>query len=415
MPKVIKPLTAIQVQNAKPKESSYKIFDGGGLFLHVTPAGGKHWKMKYQKNSGKESLLSFGAYPAITLEQARKMREEAKARKAVGIDPGEARRREKADRVIVAENTFEVVARDWLEVYATKVKSNTFDGVKSLLERLVFPLIGRIPVRELKAPDVLSMLRRLESQGTKTVPEKASVTCGQVMRFAVATGRADFDPTPSLRGSLKSYKGGHLAAITEPQKIGELLRTLHAYRCGVIVSSALKIAPYIFVRPGELRQAKWAEIDLEACEWRYIASKTSTPHIVPLAPQVMAILKELHLVTGQGEWVFHQPSHPHLPMGAASMIHALRAMGIKQDEMTVHGFRAIARTLLDEVLGERYDLIEQQLAHVVRDPNGRAYNRTVHLAERRRMMCRWADYLDSLRDATEDGKAEQVVSAAQAG
>ncbi len=415
MPRLIKPLTAIQVQNAKPKAASYKMFDGGGLFLHVTPAGGKHWKMKYRKNSGKESLLTFGAYPTVTLEQARKMREEAKSRKATGIDPGEARRREKADRVQAAENTFETIARDWLEVYATKVKANTFAGIKSLLERLILPLIGRIPVRELKAPDFLSMLRRLESSGKKTVAEKASVTCGQVMRFAVATGRADFDPIPSLRGSLKAYKGGHLAAITEPKKIGWLLRMLHAYPGGITVSSALKIAPYVFVRPGELRRAKWADIDLEACEWRYIASKTGTPHIVPLAPQVIAILKDLHSFTGYGEWVFPHMTNTHLPMGAASMIFALRAMGIGPDEMTVHGFRAMARTLLDEVLGERYDFIEQQLAHTVRDPNGRAYNRTVHLAERTRMMRRWADYLDSLRDSIEDDKAEENISATQAG
>ncbi len=413
MPRLIKPLTATQVQNAKPRETAYKMFDGGGLFLHVTPAGGKHWKMKYRKNSNKESLLSFGAYPAVTLEQARKMREEAKARKATGIDPGEAQRREKADRVKKAGDTFEAVARDWLEVYATKVTPHTFASLKSFLQRSVFPFIGRIPVREVKAPDVLDLLRRLESQGKKTIAERASVACGQVMRFAVATGRADFDPVPSLRGSLKEYKGGHLAAITEPKKLGWLLRMIHAYPGGVIVSSALKIAPYVFVRPCELRKAKWADIDLKACEWRYTASKTGTPHIVPLAPQVMTILKALHRLTGREEWVFPHVTKPDRPMGSGSMVVALRSMGIGPDEMTVHGFRAIARTLLDEVLGERYDFIEMQLAHVVRDPNGRAYNRTVHLVERTRMMCRWADYLDSLRDSLEDDKAKEHISTTQ--
>ena len=415
MARLIKPLTATQIQNAKAKQTMYKLFDGGGLFLQITPTGGKYWRMKYRQNNGKEGLLSFGAYPAVTLEQARRMRDDAKAQKAAGVDPGEARREEKENRVKQSRDTFEAVARAWMDVHATKVKPKTMRNVITVLERLVFPLIGRMPIRSLKAPDFLDMLRRLESQGRLSLVVKAAMTCGQVMRFAVATGQADFDPLPSLRGSLKAHKEKHLAAITDPKQLGHLLRMIQAYSGGLVVKSALRMAPYVFVRPGELQHARWADIDLEACEWRYTAEKTNTPHIVPLAPQVMAILTELHAFTGQGEWVFPGNWGKNRPMGKMSMTAALRVMGISSDEMTIHGFRATARTLLDEVLGERYNFIEQQLAHTVRDPNGRAYNRTVHLVERTRMMHRWADYLDALRDNLGEGKTAGEACTTAAG
>ena len=397
MARLVKPLTATQVANAKAKANMYKMFDGGGLFLQVNPSGGKHWKMKYRKNDGKEGLLTFGSYPAVTLEQARKMRDEAKSQKAVGVDPGVARREEKAERMTVAKNTFEAVTREWMEVHATKVKPQTLHIYKVLLEKSVFPLIGKMPIREMRAPDFLEMLRRLESQKQLYSVKRISIVCGLIMRFVVATGRADADPMPSLRGSLKAHKTKHLASTTDPKQVGRLLRTIDAYQGSFVVSCALKIAPYVFVRPGELQHARWDDIDFEACEWRYTTSKTNTPHIVPLAPQVVKILKDLHDLTGHQEWVFPSMRQRGEPMGKTTILAALRAMGITDEEMTPHGFRAMARTLLDEVLGERYDLIEHQLAHMVRDPNGRAYNRTVHLVERKRMMERWANYLDELR------------------
>ena len=415
MARMIKPLTAIQIQNAKPRNTMYKMFDGGGLFLQVNPTGGKHWKMKYRKDSGKENLLTFGAYPAVTLEQARRMRDKAKSQKAVGVDPAEARRKEKADREIRAANTFEAVAQAWLDVHSTKVIAKTATNYKNILKRLVFPLIGQRPMRDLKAPDFLDMLRKLEARGKLATVRRVSILCGLIMRFAVATGHAEIDPLPSLKGSLKFRKVKHFAAITDPKQVGRLLRMLDDYPGSFIVCCALRIAPYVFVRPGELRQAKWADINLESCEWRYTATKTDTPHIVPLAPQVVAILKELHSLTGRGEWVFPNQRRPTLPMVMMTMGEALRRAGLRRDEMTMHGFRAMARTLLDEVLGERFDFIEQQLAHAVRDPNGRAYNRTVHLAERKRMMCRWADYLDTLRDTVEEEQPGQDVSTLQAG
>lgn len=397
MARLVKPLTATQVNNAKPKASMYKMFDGGGLFLQVNPSGGKHWKMKYRKNDGKEGLLTFGSYPAVSLEQARRMRDEAKSQKAVGVDPGVARREEKADRTHRAKNTFEAVAREWMEVHSTKVKPQTLHIYRVLLDKSVFPLIGKRPIGTMKAPDFLELLRRMEEQGQLYSAKRISIVCGLIMRFAVATGRAEIDPMPSLRGSLKAHKTKHLASTTDPKQVGRLLRTIDAYPGSFVVSCALKIAPYVFVRPGELQHARWEDIDFEACEWRYTTSKTNTPHIVPLAPQVMAILKDLHDLTGHQEWVFPSMRQKGEPMGKTTILAALRAMGITDEEMTPHGFRAMARTLLDEVLGERYDLIEHQLAHMVRDPNGRAYNRTVHLAERKRMMARWADYLDELR------------------
>ena len=397
MARLIKPLTSAQVSNAKPKAAMYKMFDGGGLFLQVNPSGGKHWKMKYRKNDGKEGLLTFGPYPAVTLEQARKLRDEARANKAAGVDPGLARREAKAERTKLARNTFEAVARTWMEVHGTKVKPQTMHIYKVVLEKCVFPIIGWMPIKNLEAPDFLDLLRRLEAQGQLYTVKRVAIVCGLIMRFAVATGQASIDPLPSLRGSLKAHKTKHLAAMIDPKEVGRLLRSIDAYPGSFAVSCALKIAPYVFVRPGELQKARWADIDLGACEWRYTTSKTNTPHIVPLAPQVMTILKELEPMTRHGEWLFPHQWQKNQPIGKTTLLAALRGMGISGDEMTPHGFRAMARTLLDEVLGERYDLIEQQLAHMVRDPNGRAYNRTQHLAERKRMMARWADYLDGLR------------------
>jgi integrase len=398
MARLVKPLTATQVQNAKPKDAMYKLFDGGGLFLQINPSGSKHWKLKYRRADGKEGLLSFGAYPDVPLEQARKKRDEARAHKAAGLDPGEVKRREKLERSEHAKNTFEVVARAWLEVHTSKVAPSTIAGYRSLLEKNVFPLIGKMPIRSLKAPDFLQVLRRIEAQDCLPTSKMVKTTCSLVMRFAAATGQADFDPLPSLAGSLKTHRQKHYAAMVAPEEVGRLLRMIWGYRGSFIVSSALKIAPYVFVRPGELRAARWADIDFDICEWRYTATKTDTPHIVPLAPQVMAILNDLRAFTGGGEYVFPSYRNKNKPIHQTTLLCAIRGMGLGTDEMTTHGFRAIARTLLDEVLEERYDFLEQQLAHTVRDPNGRAYNRTVHLAGRKRMMNRWAAYLDSLRD-----------------
>lgn len=242
MARLIKPLTAAQVGNAKPKASMYKMFDGGGLFLQVNPSGGKHWKMKYRKNDGKEGLLTFGPYPAVTLEQARKLRDEARARKAAGVDPGLARREEKAQRTKLARNTFEAVARTWMDVHGTKVKPQTMHIYKVVLEKCVFPIIGWMPIKNLEAPDFLDLLRRLEAQGQLYTVKRVAIVCGLIMRFAVATGQASIDPLPSLRGSLKAHKTKHLAATIDPKEVGRLLRSIEAYPGSFAVSCALKIA-----------------------------------------------------------------------------------------------------------------------------------------------------------------------------
>lgn len=325
------------------------------------------------------------------------MRDEAKSQMALGIDPGIARQEAKAERTNRARNTFEAVTREWMEIHATKIRPQSVHRYEVELDKFVYPIIGKRPIAEMKGPDFLAMLHGIEAQGRLYAAKRVAILCGMIMRFAVATGRAEHAPLPSVRGSLRAHKTKHHAAMTDPQEVGRLLRTIDAYPGGLVVSSALKIAPYVFVRPGELQQAKWADIDFDVCEWRYTTSKTGTPHIVPLVPQVMKILNTLYAYTGHQEWVFPHQWQKGKPMAKTALLAALRSMGITGEEMTPHGFRAMARTLLDEVLGERYDLIEHQLAHMVRDPNGRAYNRTQHLAERHRMMRRWAVYLDNLR------------------
>jgi integrase len=401
MARLVKPLTATQVQNAKPRETVYKLFDGGGLFLQVTPAGGKHWKMKYRQANGKEGLLSFGAYPAVSLEQARRKRDEARTQKASGRDPGEVKRQEKAELQSLAKNSFRSMANAWMELMTSRVKPQTLRQYRLIVEKYLLPPLGEKHIKDIKPSDILEIMRNIEKRNIAATCKKACQYCSQVMQYAIAMGIIELDPIPSIRILLKSHRVKHRAAIIEPLEFGKLLNKIDEYGSGrgyYVVSCALKIIPYIFVRTIELINAKWREIDFDNCEWRYTVSKTSTPHIVPLAPQVIAILKQLHVGTGNGELLFPNMRDYTHPISEVTLIGALRRMGYSPKEMTVHGFRATARTLLDEVLRERYDLIEHQLAHTVRDPNGRAYNRTQHLEERKRMMARWADYLDGLKE-----------------
>jgi integrase len=397
MARLVKPLTVTQINNAKPKATTYKLFDGGGLFLQVSPAGGKHWKLKYTKDNGKEGLLSFGAYPDVSLEQARKKREAARAQKASGIDPGEAKRQEKAERLAQAKNTFRAVTNAWLDLERARITPNSIRTYEVILDKYLLPPLGELPVKNLKSGDFLEAIRRIEDKGIFATSRRASHICSKIMRYAIALGLVEFDPLPSLNNLLKPYKRGHHAAAIEPTEVGNILRLIDLYGGTLIVRTALKIMPYVFVRTNELRTARWADIDFKTCEWRYTVSKTKTQHIVPLARPVIVLLHSLYDLTGNGELVFPNTYGKNKSISQTTMITALRSLDIPNAEMTIHGFRATARTLLDEVLGERYDLIEHQLAHTVRDPNGRAYNRTQHLPERKRMMTRWALYLDNLR------------------
>ncbi len=395
------PLTDTALRKAKPTEKTQKLFDGGGLFLEITPAGGKRWRQKY-RFAGKEKLLAHGTYPDVSLAEARERRDKARKLLANGIDPGEHRKAAKAAGEQRTANSFEIVAREWFAKFSTNWAQSHAGKILGRLENDLFPWLGSRPIAEIKAPELLRCLRRIESRGALETAHRVLQNAGQVFRYAIATGRADRDPSADLRGALAPWKPQHYPAPTEPKAVGELLRAIDGYSGGNVVKAMLQLAPLVFVRPGELRQAEWAEIDLDAKEWNIPAYKMKMrePHLVPLSRQVVAILKELQPLTGNRAYVFPGGHHPRKPMSENALNAALRRMGYDKTTMTAHGFRAIARTLLDEELKFRPDYIEHQLAHAVKDPNGRAYNRTSHLAERRKMMQAWADYLDRRRADT---------------
>lgn len=396
-------LKDIHVRNAEVREKQYKLFDERGLFLIITPKGKKWWRFRYSFN-GKEKLLSLGTYPDVSLKDAQDRRDAARKLLANEIDPGENRKAQKAAKQERLANSFEVVTREWYAKYSVNWVKSHGDRIIRRFERDIFPWLGERPIEEITPPQLLEVIRRIENRGALETAHRALANCGQVFRYAVATSRATRDPSGDLRGALPPVKGEHFAAVTEPKQVAELLRTLEGYQGTFAVSCALRLAPLLFVRPGELRTAEWKDFDLEAAEWRYIVTKTDTPHIVPLAKQSVAILRELYALTGTGRYVFPGARSSDRPMSDNAILAAMRRLGISKDEMSGHGFRAMARTILDEVLGESPDLIEHQLAHAVRDPNGRAYNRTKHLPERHRMMQRWADYLDELKAGEYFGK-----------
>jgi integrase len=397
MPKRIIPLSDMKIQKAKSKDKNVTLFDGGGLFLMVTPTGGKLWRFKYRYD-GKQKLLAFGSYSEISLLEARKRRDEARSQLAHGIDPGAVRKAQKQANTEATE-TFEIIAREWHERFKSNWTTEYASKIMSRLEGDVFPYIGARPIKEIKAPELLTVLRRVEARGTFELAHRIRTICGQVFRYAVATGQAERDPAADLRGALTPVQTINRAAITDPKKVGELLRAVDGYQGSFIVKCALKLAPLFFVRPGELRNAEWEEVSFENAEWNIPASKMKMkePHLVPLSKQAIEILKELHEYTGASRYVFPSGRTFDRPMSDNAILAALRRMGYAKDEMSGHGFRAMARTILDEVLQVRPDFIEHQLAHAVRDPNGRAYNRTSHLAERKNMMQKWADYLDGLK------------------
>jgi len=398
MPKRIQPLSDIQVKSAKPKEGDYKLSDGFGLHLLVTHTGGKLWRLQY-RSGGKQKLLSFGAYPAVTLAEARQRRDDAKKLLANGVDPGETKKAQKTAQGEQDGNTFEVIAREWHSKYAHTWVASHAQHKLERLEKNVFPWIGKRPIKEITAPDVLDVLRRMESRGILDTAHRVRFECGAIFRYAIATGRTDRDPVADLKGALPPVKNGHHAAPTDPKDVAPLLRAIDEFKGSFVVKCALQLAPILFVRPGELRTAEWSEIDLDAAEWNIPAEKMKmkVAHLVPLSHQAVQVLNELKPLTGQGKYVFPCHRSTLRCMSENAVNAGLRRMGFEKSEITGHGFRAMARTILDEVLQVRPDFIEHQLAHAVKDPNGRAYNRTAHLAERKKMMQLWADYLDGLK------------------
>lgn len=396
MPKRILPLSEMKVRNAKPKSKDYKIFDGGGLFLLITPSGGKLWRLRYFFNK-KEKKIALGSYPEISLLDARIRRDSARSQLAHGLDPSVIIKDQKRAAIQEIE-TFETVAREWHKRFYSTWSEKYAETILSRLELYIFPWIGKHPIAKISPPDFLSVLRRMETAGILDTAHRVRMICSQIFRYAVMTGLIDRDPTTDLRGALPQPKKIHRAAITDPQKVGELLRSIDNYQGSFIVQCALKLAPLVFLRPGELRRGEWEEISFENAEWNIPGSKMKMkePHLTPLSKQAIEILKELHKLTGNGKYIFPGRTSQR-PMSDNAILAALRNMGYAKEEMTGHGFRAMARTILDEVLHVRPDFIEHQLAHAVRDPNGRAYNRTAHLAERKKMMQQWADYLDGLK------------------
>lgn len=393
-------LTDTAIRTAKPGTKPIKMSDEKGLYLILNPNGSKWWRLDY-RFEGKRKTLSMGVYPDISLKDARERRDTARKQLANGIDPGEHRKASKAARTDALANSFEVIAREWFKKNEPTWVPGHADKIIRRFERDIFPWIGAKPVADLTAPEMLTAVRRIESRGALETAHRAMQNCGQVLRYAVATGRAVRDISADLKGALPPAKETHLAAVTEPAQVAPMLRAFDDYSGSFVTKCALRLAPLVFVRPGELRNAEWADIDLDNAEWRYLVTKTQTPHIVPLSRQAVEILTELHALTGRGRYVFPGARTTSRPMSDNAILAAMRRMNIGKDEMTGHGFRAMARTILDEVLGVRPDFIEHQLAHSVRDPNGRAYNRTAHLDERRKMMQLWADYLDKLKAGAE--------------
>lgn len=391
------PISDVKIRNAKRKEKPYKLTDGDGLYLLITEKGHKWWRFRYRFDH-KEKLLALGTYPEISLADARQRRDEARRQLAHGVDPGAVRKAMKQAKTEETE-TFEVIAREWHAKFTPTWTTGHAVKIMSRLERDLLPWIGALPINQIKAPELLTVLRRVENRGVLEAAHRIKTLSGQIFKYAVATGRAERDPSGDLKGALPQPKKKHFSAITDPKEVAALLRAIDGYKGHFVVKCALRLAPLLFVRPGELRHAEWAEIDLDEAVWNIPAHKMKMKqaHTVPLSTQAVAILNELQPLTGASKFVFPSARTFDRPMSENAILAALRRMGYGKDEMTPHGFRALARTILDEVLQINPYVIEAQLAHKVPDPLGRAYNRTTHISERKKMMQLWADYLDGLK------------------
>ena len=380
------------------KAAGDKHTDGGGMYLLVK-AGGRYWRMDYTFQE-KRKTLALGVYPEVSLAKARKRRESARELLADGVDPNAAKKEEKAVKLAASANTFEVVAREWLKKTTSERMTSTHAKVSTWLEKDVFPYIGKMPISAVGPRDVLTALRHMEGRGALDSVHRVKQICGQVLRYAVAIGSAERDVTQDLKGALSKPVHKNRPAITDPKLAGHLMRNIFAYCGHPYTVAALKLSALAMLRPGELRKAEWSEIDFEAAEWRISGAKLlkrkNVDHVVPLSTQAIEILLMLQPLTGHGHYLFPSLRGSGRPMSENTVNDALKAMGYK-DVHCAHGFRAMARTIMDEVMDERVDLLEHQLHHAVKDANGTAYNRTAHLPARKAMMQRWADYLDKLR------------------
>jgi len=389
-------LTDVKVRQAKATEKPCKLADEKGLYLLITPAGSKLWKFKY-RFAGKEKKLSFGAYPDVSLLEARLRRDEARTLLTRDIDPGIAKKVNKRTQQLAATNSLESVAREWYAKFSIQWTPDHGERILRRLEKDIFPWLGNRPISEITAPELLTALRRIESRGAVETAHRAHQNCSQFFRYAVATGRAERDPCGDLRGALAPVKQTHHASITDPKEIAALLRAINTYPGTFITKCALRLSPLLFVRPGELRNAEWSEIDLDQAIWQIPAEKMKmrSKHIVPLSIQALEIFKELHPLTGTGKYIFPSVRTTQRPISENTVTSALRRLGYTTDQMTAHGFRSMASTLLNEQ-GWNRDAIERQLAHTDRNSVRAAYNYAEFMPERKKMMQAWADYLDGL-------------------
>ena len=399
-------LTDAQCRNAvcPPDKKQVRFTDAGGMYLQVSTAGSKRWFLKYRL-AGVEKQLALGSYPDVTLTAARKARAAAKLEKSKGLDPVQERKVAKLKALTPAADTFQATALEWYAIRLDSWSSHYAIREKRNLEKDLFPFLGSRHIGEIEAIELLATVRRVEERGALDVAHRVLTTAGQVWRYAVATGRAQRDVSADIRGALKPHHGKHFAAITDPLALGKLIRVIRGYQGGPIVRAALQLAPLLFQRPGELRAAAWAEIDLDAAMWTIPSSRmkrsvegkqNGNPHQVPLSTQAVAILRKLQPLTGQGALVFHGERSHDRPISDNTLRAALLTLGYGPEVQSVHGFRATARTLLAEELNIDSLVIEAQLAHAVKDANGRAYNRTQYLKHRTSMMQQWADYLDKV-------------------
>jgi integrase len=390
-------LTDVTLKNIKPDIKAKKYSDEKGLYLLVHSNGSKYWRLKY-RIAGKEKVLALGVYPDVTLAKARQKRDDARKLLADGVDVSLNKQQIKKAKYATEANSFEVIAREWLSIFFINKSESHKERTLKRLETYIFPWIGNKPISDITAPDVLNAVKKPQSQNKLETAHRALNATGQIFRYAVQTGRVIRDVTADLKGALPPAKVKHMASFTEPKDVAELLRAIDAFQGTFTVECALKLAPLVFTRPGELRRAKWKDIDLDAAEWRYLVSKTKTEHIVPLSTQAIKLLKDIQPVSGHGEFVFQGGHDPKKAMSEAAINAALQRMGYDtQTQITGHGFRAMARTILHERLNISPEIIEHQLAHAVPDNLGGAYNRTKFLDQRKAMMQQWADYLDELK------------------
>lgn len=389
-------LTDIKIRNLKPDNKAYKATDEKGLYLLVNTNGAKYWKFKYRYD-GKEKKLSFGSYPEVKLSDARRKRDEARALLADDIDPSVHRYERKLARQLGAINSFELIALEWHAKNISKWTPKHGERILIRMQKDIFPWLGNRPIAEIKAPELLKAIERIQKRGAIETGHRALQSCSQVFRYAIVTGRAAYDISVNLRGALQPVKSNNHASITDPKAIAELLRAINCYQGHFVTQCALRLAPLVFVRPGELRQAEWSEFKIDEAEWHIPASKMKMreKHIVPLSKQAIAILEEIYPLTGNGQYVFTSVRTPNRSMSDNTILGALRRLGYTKDEMTAHGFRSMACTLLNEQ-GWNRDAIERQLAHAERNSIRAAYHYSEYLPERRKMMQAWADYLDEL-------------------